>query len=176
MTVKPAASATVNESLVNDPGFPWQGGCAYDAINRVLQEKGHPPLGPGSSRDELNKASFVLMSSGMPPDVRNAWNQIRKPSDRLTVDFFHYPVPDLRLETLDASTLERPMPVAEVDLLALADVRLELATPKVPQHVATKQVPLAGLVDFGLADLLPAPLCAAPPSLSDVIEVDDDEQ
>ncbi len=169
------APAARDEYLVNDPAFPWEGGRPYDIVNARLREKGQPVLSPDSSRDDVNKAGFGL--GAMTPALRKTYDQLRKPPERALLDFLHYPLPRLRIDAIDPAALELPMPVAEPDLMALADCPVALdEIPQGPDELPAHDVPLSGVIDFGLADLLPAPLCAAPPTLSDLIEVEDDKQ
>jgi hypothetical protein len=161
-----------DESLVNDPEFPWAGGCPYDVINARLKADNEPLIGPRSTTSQVSDAGFTLSTA-----EKKAWEQLRKPERRVGVDFLHYPLPDLQLDEVDPSSLEQPMPVVMPDLLSLADCRVELgAVVEAPPQFDLHEVSLFGLIDFGLAELLPSPLCEDGPLLSDLIEVDDDEQ
>ena len=172
---RPFGSA--DENLVNDPEFPWGGACPYDILNNRLKAQKQPTLGPGSSAADVNKAGFALQAARPSPAERKTWDQLRLPRARLAIDFFHYPMPSLQIEDIDPAALERPMPVATPDLLAIADCKIELAgLPEPPAQVAAYQVPLSGIAKFEIADLLPAPLCTERPRLADMIEGDDDEQ
>ena len=47
---------------------------------------------PDSSMQEVRDASFMFMAvGGMTPSVRRAWDALRNPATRLTVDFFMPP-------------------------------------------------------------------------------------
>jgi hypothetical protein len=161
----------VDETLINDPEFPWEDGYLYELLNCRLAENNQPPLGPHSSMRNVNDAGFVLDKSEI-----HAWYRLREPKQRLVIDFLHYPVPDFRLEMLDPASLERPIPVAPCDLLGIADCRVDLAdTPPAPAKISARRVQLSRLIDFGIAELLPSPLCAADPQLLDVIGSEDDD-
>jgi len=167
--------ASLGESLVEDPDFPWDGGDPYATVNGLLEASNEPLLGPASSAGEVYDAGFVLQAAREATEEKNAWNRLRVPQERLLVDFFHYPLPALRIESLDAVSLDRPMPVAEPDLMSLADVKVELdAPPELPARLPACALPFAGLIDFGLGELVPTPLCPHRPTLSEIIEVDDD--
>jgi hypothetical protein len=168
--------ASQGESLVDDPDFPWDGGNPYATVNGLLKDHNEPLLGPGSSAGAVYDAGFVLQGADEATEEKDAWTRLRAPQERLLIDFFHYPLPALRLESLDAACLDRPMPVAEPDLMSMvADVKVELdARPELPAQLPACPLPTAGLIDFGLADLIPAPICPHSPALSDIIEVDDD--
>ncbi len=168
------SSGTADTSLVNDPEFPWRasgGERPYDVLNVRLKASEEPLLGPHSSTAEVSDASFTLI--GMSAAERKAWDGLRKPAERVVVDFFHYPLPDLRLEGVDPAALERPMPVEQPDLLGLADCKVELATEAAPERLEFHEVPVSELIDFGIAELLPSRLCDAAPQLADVFEVEE---
>ena len=161
-----------SEALIADAGFPWDN--AYEVLNRRLKTAGQPTLGPMSPMRDVHDAFFDLQVGASADDV-SAWHQLKAAPRRLVIDFFHYPVPDFRMETLDPASLERPMPVEQPDLLALAGCAVDLGgSLEAPAKVPTYELPIAQLIDFSLADLLPSPLCVATPQLSDVIEVNDD--
>jgi hypothetical protein len=172
-----AAARVEDQSLLADPEFPWQGDNAYDVLNKQLKASNRPTLGPMSSAAEVNDASFALMGTKAWGQLRPYWDQLRIPRTRLGIDFLHYPIPDLRVESLDPSLWDRPMPIATPDLMSIADCQIELANPPhAPTQMATREIPLSELTDFTLAELLPSPLCTEPPSLSELIEADDDQQ
>jgi len=154
-------------TLLADRQFPWQDGNPYDILNEQLKAANKPVLGPMSSAADVNKASFALQAAGRKiwEQLRPHWDRLRIPRTRLGIDFFHYPLSDLPIEDLGPSSWEQPMPMAEPDLMSIADCRIELANP-----------PQAEAQTAALADLLPEPLFAEPPSLFELIEVDDDQQ
>jgi hypothetical protein len=171
------APAPADDSLINDPEFPWAGGCPYDVLNKRLQESKQPLLGRNSPTADVNNAGFALQAARASPTEKKAWNQLRLPRERLVIDFFHYPLPDLRIEDIEPSALDRQMPVAAPDLMGIADLSFELAAaPEAPAQVALHDVTLSGLMDVGLAELLPSPLCRASLKLADLIEVEDDDR
>ena len=72
--------------MLKDPLLRWTGPFPYDAL---------APAGitPGSSQREILDASFVLMEKGlMTPEVRQAWDELRRVPRRLVVDFFLDPI------------------------------------------------------------------------------------
>jgi hypothetical protein len=168
---KPAVSNT-DADLIADPEFPWRDGNPYDIVNRRLKLSKQPTLGPTSSAADVNNAGFSLQAA-----ERKAWDRLRLPGMRLAIDFFHYPMPNVKIEDLDPSLLERPMPVAVPDLMSIVDCRVELTTLlQAPDKIVPQDVQVSELIDFTLADLLPSPLCAEAPLLSELIEVEDDQQ
>jgi hypothetical protein len=172
LTGKPTPDrATSGENLINDPGFPWAEGCPYDVVNARLRERQHPLIGPESRREEVFQAGHALQGL-----ARRAWDQLRKVPERVKVDFFHYPLPDLRIDALDPAALERPMPVADPDLMSMADCEVELAAPEAPARLAFQDVTAAAVIDFDLSELLPSPLCGELPKFAEMIEMDDDKQ
>jgi len=173
---KPSRPGTAEESLISDAEFPWSGACPYDTLNNKLKAQKQSMLGPDSSAADVNNAGFTLQASRPSAAERKAWHELRLPRARLAIDFFHYPMPSLQIDDLDPAALERPMPVATPDLMQIAECRIEVAgLPAPPAQVDAYQVPLSGLAAFGLAELLPTPLCTERPKLADMIEVADDE-
>lgn len=167
---RPPGSA--GEVLIADVEFPWGSGNPYEVLNRRLAALGQPALGPSSPMRDVHDAFFDLQV-GASADIVAAWHQLKAAPRRLVVDFFHYPVPDFRVETIDPATLERPMPVTSPDPLALAPAEVELdAVRDAPASVQPHELPREGLVDVGVAEL--SPLCGAAPQLSEIIEVVDD--
>jgi hypothetical protein len=165
--------ARVDETLVNDPEFPWEDGHLYELLNHRLAENNQPPLGPHSSMKQVLDAGFSVQGHKR---ESKAWYDLKDMKNRLVIDFLHYPVPDFRLEMLDPASLERPMPVAPCDLLGIADCHVELAgIPAAPAKISAHRVQLSRLIDFGIAELLPSPLCAHDPQLLDVIGSEDDD-
>lgn len=70
--------------MVRDPLLRWPGRFTYGA----LEEAG---IGPGSTMAEILDASYELMARGrMTPEVRRAWDELRRPAGRLVVDFLLY--------------------------------------------------------------------------------------
>jgi hypothetical protein len=61
----------------------WEDGFPY----LVLAEAG---ITPASSIADVKEASFTLMSRGMSPEQRAAWDALRFPERRLVIDFFLY--------------------------------------------------------------------------------------
>jgi len=168
--------STTEESLISDSEFPWSGACPYDTLNNKLKAQKQSMLGPDSPAADVNNAGFTLQAARPSAAERKAWDELRRPRSRLAIDFFHYPMPNLQIEDLDPAALERPMPIATPDLMQIAECRVEVAgLPAPPAQVAAYQVPLSGLAAFGLAELLPTPLCTERPKLADMIEVADDE-
>lgn len=65
-----------------DPLTQWEDGFPYD----LLAPSG---VGPSSTMRQIRDASFALMAQGaMTPQVRRAWDTLRRPERRLVVDFF----------------------------------------------------------------------------------------
>lgn len=163
-----------DESLINDPEFPWIGGRPYDVLNQRLLANSEPPIGPLSSNREIGDAGFGLR--GASAAERKAWDQLKLPQERIVIDFFHYPLPDVHIEDLDPSSLERPMPVAEPDLLLLADCKTEMNLTEPPAQLDFQEIPLASVTDLGVNGFIPSPVCQNPPALKELIEVDDDDK
>jgi hypothetical protein len=72
--------------MFKDPLLRWSGPFPYDSL---------APAGitPDSTTREILDASFDLMAQGrMTPEVRQAWDELRRIPQRLVVDFFLYPV------------------------------------------------------------------------------------
>lgn len=72
--------------MLKDPLLRWSGPFPYDAL---------APAGitPDSTTREILDASFDLMVQGrMTPEVRQAWDELRRVPQRLVIDFFLYPV------------------------------------------------------------------------------------
>jgi hypothetical protein len=65
-----------------DSLISWEDGFPYDLL---------APAGihPASTMQEIRDASFSLMAQGaMTPEIRNAWDTLRRSERRLAVDFF----------------------------------------------------------------------------------------
>jgi hypothetical protein len=70
--------------MFKDPTTHWPDGFPYDLL---------APAGitPDSSMKEIMNAGWSLMPlGGMTPEVRQAWDTLRDPAQRLMVDFFMY--------------------------------------------------------------------------------------
>lgn len=71
--------------MVKDPLMVWPGGFPYD----LLAEAG---ITPQSSMQEVKDALYHFMKQGaVPPEIREAWDQLRMVEKRLWVDMFLYP-------------------------------------------------------------------------------------
>ena len=68
-----------------DPLAQWEDGYPYLVLAEV-------DLTPASSMADVMEASFVLMTEGMTPEQRAAWDGLRFPERRLVIDFFLYRV------------------------------------------------------------------------------------
>jgi hypothetical protein len=72
--------------MIRDPLLRGSGLCPYDALEAV-------GVDPDTPTSAILEASFELMARGrMTPEVRRAWDQLRHPDRRLTVDFLLYDV------------------------------------------------------------------------------------
>jgi hypothetical protein len=70
--------------MMKDPLTHWPDGFPYDLL---------APAGitPDASLKEIRAALYGLMEQGhMTPEVRKAWDTLRRPDQRLMVDFFLY--------------------------------------------------------------------------------------
>jgi hypothetical protein len=68
--------------MLKDPLTKWEDGFPYDLLARV-------GITPGSTMREIREASFALMlQGGMTPEIRKAWDALRRPEQRLVADFF----------------------------------------------------------------------------------------
>jgi hypothetical protein len=162
--------ANERATLLISSDFPWEGGCAYDVINRRLAQSGNA-LAPTSSMRAVQDAMFDLEELGRPSqEERNAWHQLRVTDRRLPIDFFHYPVPAFDLEDL-----RQPMPVAEPDLLSL--VALEMPREEPGAEVVTveaQDIDWVTLAEAGRGELLSAPIYVPTSLLTDVLEGEDE--
>jgi hypothetical protein len=175
----PHAGGGDGPSLVADKEFPWQDGISYAVLNAQLKANNKPELGPASSANDVNNAGFTLQGAGRDvwQRLRPIWDRLRKAQTRLGIDFFHYPIADFAIDELEPESLERPMPVATADLVDIVGGRIELANmEEPPARIDTRPIATAELINFTIAELMPAPLSTSMPTLSEIIEADDDGQ
>lgn len=66
-----------------DPRAEWEDGFPY----LVLEQVG---ITPASTMADVKNAGFDLMSPGLSPEWRIAWDALRFPERRLVIDFFLY--------------------------------------------------------------------------------------
>jgi hypothetical protein len=179
MSSEPRQSIKPEIGYVADPEFPWRGGNPYEVLNQQLRASKQLTLGPMASAAGVNKAGFSLQAAGRKvwEQLRPFWDQLRMPRTRLRTDFFHYPVSNLKIENLDPSAWEKPMPVLAPDPMSIAETCIEFPDPAQPsaETIATHEIAAAELIDFTFADLFPTQLCSGHLSLSDIVEADDDE-
>jgi hypothetical protein len=125
--------------VIKDPLTVWDGQFPYDAL---------APAGitPGSTREEVEDASFTLMAEGlMNPATQKAWHELRDLQRRLLVDFLLYDIDPL------------------TDIGAARDrIRQQLADPGEPAELAAAITVPAELLD-GLAEELNEITIEAPP-------------
>lgn len=70
--------------MFKDARTGWEGGFPYDLL-------GPAGITPTSSLAAVRDVAFTLMASApMTPDMRRAWDALRRPDRRLAVDFFLY--------------------------------------------------------------------------------------
>jgi len=169
---------SIDEGLLADPEFPWPDGNPYALLNEQLRKSNQPTLGPMSSAADVNKASFTLQGAGRKvwEKLRPHWDRLRMLRTRVGIDFLHYPIADIEIGALEQALWEVPMPVAIPDLMGIAECRVELGDPSTaPSEIAIRESSISELVDFTVAELLPSLLCTELPSLSELIEADNDE-
>lgn len=111
--------------MLKDPLTQWdEGKFPYDA----LKEAG---ITADSGMKEVLDASFRIMEKGLwDPEMRAAWDQLRKVERRLLVDFFMYPVSEEEIVRQLESSLADEDPehsIFELDFTQLQRMEKEFA-------------------------------------------------